>query len=622
LSQSNSEEAAFVFCQVCGLGNRDDAEFCSRCQNKLLVLSGAAAEEEEAFEEGTDSFSFDEHLLERISILEEVLKRTGETVRNILGAVHKQEENILINHAGLATVRDLLEQKGIAHAEEWSDLWESKMDYQLLALEKRERFSENKNRMAALYDGDKREIFLRLLDEAEYGFYAFNLEKAMEALASAFKLHHENYELGHFLGESYFHEGQTDQALHFFSRVLAVKPEHYEGLVYSGVIHHQRGENRRAEDLLKRAVALYPEAFLPQFSLGATYAGQGNLARAVVYLEKAVLLDAVPQAHYLLGSCHYEMGRLKQAILDLNEALKLDPGFEECYHLLGLCYLDRRWTRKALDAFKQAQNLNPKKMRYQDLVRYLSGHAVVALPEVGQEVTDLAQRAEEAATRGEGKEALALYRQALAQDPDSPTLLMSYSVACLHLGRSQEIRTVTEKILDLNPGEMLRATAYATLIEALRGEGKFMEGNRIGQRLLDEGSSDFSKAIAYYEMAYTLAEMEEDLDEALHLARRSLECSPEELKHFSFAALGWVHYKRQEFPDAVDFLGKATEAAPSATTMTHLGMALIAAGEDERAKDVLDHARHLDDRGGQLEETMMEFMKDSARILKGVRRDD
>ena len=611
-----------MFCQVCGLGNPDDAEYCSRCQNKLLVLSGAALEEEDAFEEGGESFSFDEHLLERISILEEVLKRTGETVRNILGAVHKQEENILINHAGLATVRDLLEQKGIAHAEEWSDLWESKMDYQLLALEKRERFSENKNRMAALYDGDKRDVFLRLLDEAEYGFYAFNLEKAMDALASAFKLHRENYELGHFLGESYFHEGKVDQALHFFTRVLAVKPDHYEGLVYSGVVFHQRGDHRRAEELLKRAVALYPNAFLPHFSLGATHAGQGNLARAVVYLEKAVVLDAVPQAHYLLGSCHYEMGKLKPAIRDLNEALKLDPGYEECYHLLGLCYLDRRWNRKALDAFRQAQKLNPKKMRYQDLVRYLSGHAAVALPEVGREASDLAQRAEESAARGDLKEAIALYRQALSQDPESPTLLMSYAVACLHLGRSAEIRNVTEKILDLDAGEMLRTTAYATLIEALRGEGKFLEGNRIGQRLLEEGASDFSKAIAYYEMAYNLAEMEEDLDEALELARRSLECSPEELKQFSLAALGWVHYKRQEFDDAVDFLGKATEASPSATTMTHLGMALIASGEEERAKDVLDHARRLDGRGGQLEETMMEFMKDSARILKGVRQDD
>ena len=41
-----------------------------------------------------ESFSFDEHLLERISILEEAVKRTAETVRQLLGALHKQEKNI------------------------------------------------------------------------------------------------------------------------------------------------------------------------------------------------------------------------------------------------------------------------------------------------------------------------------------------------------------------------------------------------------------------------------------------------------------------------------------------------------------------------------------------------
>ena len=57
-----------MYCQVCGAQNRDDHEFCVRCHQKLLVLSGSLREEEEGYEEsGEESFSFDEHLLERIS---------------------------------------------------------------------------------------------------------------------------------------------------------------------------------------------------------------------------------------------------------------------------------------------------------------------------------------------------------------------------------------------------------------------------------------------------------------------------------------------------------------------------------------------------------------------------
>ncbi|HET6346206.1 MAG TPA: tetratricopeptide repeat protein, partial [Myxococcota bacterium] len=311
---------------------------------------------------------------------------------------------------------------------------------------------------------------------------------------------------------------------------------------------------------------------------------------------------------------------LSLAVHYLQEAVRHDPAFEEAHHLLGLAYLDRHWTRKALDSFRQAQRLNPKKLQYQDLVRYLSGHSGAPLPEVDGEAAAWFRKGEELRARDNLKQAHSCYRRALSLDPENPTLLMSYALLCLRMNRNQEIEAVTRKVLDLNPGETLKATAYAALIEALRSQGKFREGNRIGELLLDEGSSNFTKSIAYYEMAYNLAEMEEDLDEALDYARRSVDLSPDEIKQFPLAALGWVHYKRKEFDKAVDFLSKSSELGPSPTTLTHLGMALLAHGEEDRARSVLAHARTLGERGEALQEKMMECMKDSARLIERARR--
>ena len=612
-----------MYCQVCGALNKDDQEFCVRCHQKLLVLSGSAHDEEEGYEEGgsEESFSFDEHLLERISILEEAVKRTAETVRQLLGALRKQEKNILINQTGMTTLRELLEQKRVIGWDEWSDLWESKMDYQLLALEKRERFLAIKERIAALHHGDKRKAFLQHLEDAEYALFSFDIERAVGALEAAYKLDRDNYELAYFLGETHFNEGETEPALAYFSRVLEVRSDHFEGLVYSGVIYYERGDHGRAEDYLKRAVAIYPDSFLPLFSLGAVYAGQGNLAKAALFLERAVQVDAVPQALFLLGSCSFEMGKLTAAVRYLQEAVRHDPAFEEAHHLLGMAYLDRHWNRKALDAFRQAQRLNPKKLQYQDLVHYLSGQTGGSpLPGVDGEAAGWLAKGEEFLQRENLKQAHSCYRRALALAPDNPTLLMSYALLCVHLNRSQEIEAVTRKVLDLNPGEMLKATAYAALIEALRSQGKYREGNRIGLRMVDEADSNFGKTIAYYEMAYNLAEMEEDLDEALSYARRSVELSPDEIRQFPLAALGWVHYKRKEFDKAIDFLSKSSELGASVNTLTHLGMALLASGEEDRARSVLAHARGLSGRGEGLQERMMECMKDSTRLLERVRR--
>ena len=80
-----------VLCQVCGEVNGEDQEYCRRCHHKLLVISGPVFEEDMVFEHSEDDgFSFDEHLLERISILEEVVKRSAESLRQLLAAVKKQ----------------------------------------------------------------------------------------------------------------------------------------------------------------------------------------------------------------------------------------------------------------------------------------------------------------------------------------------------------------------------------------------------------------------------------------------------------------------------------------------------------------------------------------------------
>ena len=607
-----------MFCQVCGALQSDEVEYCERCHQKLLVLSGPEADEIPVEENPEENFSFDEHLLERISILEEVLKRTAEAVRDIFSTLQKQEKNILINHTGLGALADLLDQHTVLSRDEWGEEWEGRAQSQLLALEKRERFAGCREQISGLYRGKKREVFLQHLRQADFHFLSFELGDAVQELEAAFALDRGNYRLAHFLGETYFNEGDSTTALGHFERALELKPDHFECLVYSGVIHYERGELARAEERLGTATLLYPDAFLPLFCLGAIWAAKGDLEDAAECLSRASVIDPVPQAFYLLGNCYYELRKPHRAIMALKEAVRLDPTFEEAHHLLGLSYLDRHWNRKALASFREAQHLNPKKMRYDDFVGFLSGDSSKPLPQVAGEAADWLRRAEESLQREDGREALRCYRRALSLEPENPTVLMSHALACLQLDRHEESELTTRRVLDLEPGEMLKTTAYATLMEALRGEGRHREGNQVGTRLLDEGTSNFAKTIAYYEMAYNLAELEEDLDQALDFARLSLEHSPDEFKQFPLAALGWIHYKRQEYDKAVEFLSRSTELGQSSQTLNQLGMALLASGDEAEARTVLSQARTLNGRPDALHDKMMEFLRDSTQLFEAL----
>jgi hypothetical protein len=118
-----------MLCQTCSAYNDDDREFCFRCQNKLMVLSGISSFEEEEMDdyEEEGDVSLDEHLLERVSAIEEIVKRSAETIRTLIDAVQKHERAIFINQTGLLSVKELLEKKNLVSGDELVELWESKM---------------------------------------------------------------------------------------------------------------------------------------------------------------------------------------------------------------------------------------------------------------------------------------------------------------------------------------------------------------------------------------------------------------------------------------------------------------------------------------------------------------
>lgn len=607
-----------MLCQTCSAYNGDEREFCYRCQNKLLVLSGVSAFEEDEIEdyEEEGDLSLDEHLLERVSGLEEVVKRTAETLRSVVDAVQKHERAIFINQTGLLSVKELLEKKNLVSADELVELWESKMGEQMLALEKKQRFTERKDRIMSLFRGEKRERFLQLLAEAEGSIDSFDPDRGIKALEEAFKLDRDNYELSFFLGEMFFNDGNLDRAKHYLERTLDVQPDHFDAAVFYGVLLHERQDLKGAERWLRRAIQISQESFLPYFSLGAIYARKGKLLRAQKFLEKAIQIEQLPQAYYLLGTIFYDKGQLERAIRSFQGALKLDPEYEEAIYHLGLCYLDRNWNRKAIDCFQEALELNPNKIEYQQAVKIyegISGHIPLEGP-----AADEFKQAEVLATQGNYIEALDHYRRASQVDPDNISILMPYALLCSHLDKNAEAVALSRRVLKQKPTEVVAAAAYTTLVEALRAEGNFKEANRALEEMLLEYTSNYAKSVAYYEKAYNLAEMEESLDEALESAQLALRYSPKELKQFPLAALGWVYFKRKEYDNAVDFLSKSADLGPTATNLMHLGMALLESGQKERARQVFRKAKSFKAKGAGLEEKILEQIRSTTKLIDRI----
>jgi len=604
-----------MFCQVCGARNPDDEELCVRCQSKLLVLSGIGVVEEGR--EPQEEIPLDEHLLERISTLEELVKRTGEAIKSLFESLGNLEKNLFVAHTGVLALQETLERREVVRAEEVRDLWETKLDERMQAVEKKDRFLERRDRIVARFSGTHGEHFVKRLREAEFALLALDSDRGIRALEELYRVDRDNAELGFYLAETFFSAGDMERASGYLKKVLAVQPNHFESLVYSGIIAGEAGEVAAAEAFHQQAILRRSDAFLPHFALGSLYAHASRWGEAEKELVKALNVAPQPSAHVLLGTVLREKGNTSGAIRHFEEALRLQPDLEEAVFQLGLCHLEKNRLKRALECFQQALEQNPRRLEYQEAVRILERRKLYPLPEVAGPGADAFRRAEEALARGMWRRAHELYRQALLAEPANATIRISFALLSASLGLWKEAIAACRQVLAGDPEEVVAAAACSVLSEALRAEGRPAEAAHVVREFLDKHQSPTARAVGYYELATNLTESGEDLDSALDYASRALAAAPEELKPYPLAALGWVHYKRQEFDRAIDCLRRSSERAAAPTTFQHLGMAYLAAGRLEDAKASFHKAKTAA-RGGKLEDRVMQQVRSNLRLIEKV----
>ncbi len=473
-----------MYCQVCGLKNPDEEEFCSRCHSKLLVLSGVGVVEESG--EVPEEIPFDEHLLERISTLEDVVKRTGDAVKTLFESLGNLEKNLFVAHTGILALQETLERRGAVRSQEVLDLWETKMDERMQAVEKKDRFLERRDRIVARFSGEDREDFLQRLHAAEFAILALDADRGVRLLEELSRLDKGNVELGFYLAETFFSAGDLERAAMYFKKILAVEPNHFESLVYSGIAASEHGETETAESFLKRALERKSDAFLPHFALGALYANSSRWDEAEGELGRALEAAPVPAAHVLLGTVLREKGNVSRAIREFEEARRLQPDSEEAAFQLGLCYLEKNRSRRALECFQQALEKNPRRLEYQEAVRLLDRRRRYALPRVDGPGAEAYREAEENVSRGALRRAHELYRKALSEEPrefHDPDLLR----ASLRVARPLEGGDGgMPQVLAGDPEDVVAAAACSTLAEALRAEGKAKEAVRFVREFLEK----------------------------------------------------------------------------------------------------------------------------------------
>ncbi|HET8714737.1 MAG TPA: tetratricopeptide repeat protein, partial [Holophagaceae bacterium] len=186
-------DAPGTYCQNCLTWNPGERETCLKCGTRLLILRGDHTWEDETEEEGGEDL--EEHLLERITGLEETVRRVEtylETVSDQLGKLERAE--IMLRNGLMALVQEM-EQHRQLDARAFSERWESLVEENLHLIGARELFTRYRARILPIARPKSMGQLRRALNETLALLEEGQLAEGADRLAQAVQQDPKNYEL-------------------------------------------------------------------------------------------------------------------------------------------------------------------------------------------------------------------------------------------------------------------------------------------------------------------------------------------------------------------------------------------------------------------------------------------
>lgn len=351
-------DTAGSFCQNCFTWNAGDRETCRKCGMRLFIVSGDQGwEEDEVVETEED---LDEHLLERITALEETMRRVEtylETVSDQLGKLERSE--VMLRNGLMALVQEM-ETRNQLDGGSFSERWEHLVEDNLHLIGARELFTRYRGRILPIAKPKSMSQLKRALLETSAFLEAAQVAEAADRLGQALALDPKNYELIFTVAALKEVAGQLEDAETLVRRTVALSPRHYEAwMLLAKVVQALPDRMDEAVEALREAADLRPDESEPRLQLAELLLDEDDLQGAMECIQEAIALQREGDTLTLLGEIHLARGESAQAIAVLKEASSHLPGDLAVRELLAEGYIQAGERSKAFAILQELLQQHP-----------------------------------------------------------------------------------------------------------------------------------------------------------------------------------------------------------------------------------------------------------------------
>ena len=347
------------YCQNCLSWNPGERETCAKCGTRLLILPGDQTWEDEG-EESDSGEDLEEHLLERITGLEETVRRVEtylETVSDQLGKLERSE--VMLRNGLMALVQEMEQNRQLdAHA--FSERWEHLVEENLHLISAREVFTRYRARILPIARPRSMSQLKRALLETSALLETADLPGAAHRLGQALALDPKNYELIFTIASLHEAAQNFEEAEAMARKAVGLSPRHFEAwMLLAKLLQELPDQADQAIDALRKAADLRPDDPEPRMLLAELFLDQDDLQGALEAAQESVARRRDGETLLLMGQVHLARGESAQAVPTLKEASTYLPGDLHVREALAEAYLLQEERPKAFAILQELLLQNP-----------------------------------------------------------------------------------------------------------------------------------------------------------------------------------------------------------------------------------------------------------------------
>jgi tetratricopeptide (TPR) repeat protein len=168
----------------------------------------------------------------------------------------------------------------------------------------------------------------------------------------------------HARGLNYSRLQEYAQAIASFSEAVKIDPEFRRAYVSRGAAYFAIGRYSEALEDINYAISLGLRSGSADYAAahharGDIYVVTGEYEKATDDYTKAIEAMGLPEAYYARSLAYHFLGRLTEALADLNAAINIDPSNYLFFHNRGSIYFSLKDYPRAQEDWKMSINLNP-----------------------------------------------------------------------------------------------------------------------------------------------------------------------------------------------------------------------------------------------------------------------